>query len=299
MKLREICELAWREVLVRRTQSVAVVVVMGAVVGLVLAILMITQGLENVVLKYAQEETGGVVYLANYYKNDEMLEVISRRIDKYGGEIVMLMPEQAGDKVDVAREKVVVKFDSVRDAYEFYKKKDKDELHYRADDYEIVELFGNQMAVYGYFRRMEGNLIVSIVLVLTVVAAVIAMLMMSYTLVRNMKTFALYRTLGASRKQVLLIGLVYLGELWGMAMILAVLMAVVLAGVATLVGWQYLSGKLGEVYPGMSGFRPILIGWSWKSWAVIVVMMLLVPVTLILSLDQFSTKKMAWRLKGE
>lgn len=286
--------------MLHRVRSVGTAVVMGVMFGLVLVILVVAQGVENVVLKYAQDETKGKVYLVSDYDGNNGIELILERINRYNGKIVTLTSEELGDETETLEGGIVVEFDSVKKAFEYYEKSDAADLHYKKEDYRIEELFGNQMAVYGYFREINGNVVEPVTLVLMVVAGVIFVLTGSHALSQNMKTLALYRALGASKKQILMVDLMYLIGLCGLAISVALLVALVMSGAAALLGWDYLRDRMMEVYPGIGAVgMPILMGWNLKCLEVIACMILCVPLTLVLSLDQFTMKRLAWQLKGD
>lgn len=297
MTLRELFRLSHREFMAYRTRSRATVITIGALFGLLLAVLLIVQGLENVVLRYARDATGGEIYLVSSYdKSDVVLE----RINKYRGEIVQLSDEQLaqiGEQLPASM--IVTKFARLPDAYDYASKADYAELHYNPKEYLVAELFSNQVRVYGYFRDKRRAFVRPSSVVLLAVAAFILAFTMAHLIASSTKTFVLYRSIGASKWQLLLVYFMYLLELCVRAAVFAVVLALALAGMVTAAGWNYLLTQLTELYPAAPQFWPVLVGVNWSSIGVICCMFLAAPVSFLLCLDQFSSKKLAQKLKGD
>ena len=83
MKLRDIYRLAHREYAAYKTRSVATIITVGALFGLLLGILFVMQGLENVTLRYAGEATDGWIYLANSYEDRGVDDSFIRQRDVF------------------------------------------------------------------------------------------------------------------------------------------------------------------------------------------------------------------------
>lgn len=297
MTIKEIFRLSHRELVAYRTRSRATVITIGVLFGFLLAILFIMQGLENVVLRYAGNKTDNVVYLASSYENRNL---VLERISEFDGEITTLTNEQKaeiGEEIPVSF--VLAKFDNLENAYRYYSKTDAKELHYNTDNYEILELFSNQVRAYRYFREKNRSFVRPASIVLMIVSAFILAFTMAHLIASSTKTFVLYRSIGASRVQLLIIYFVYLMELCVRAAIFAICLGLVLAAIMTGVGWNYLLERLIEVYPNVPEFPPILLGVNWQCFEVIVCMFLAAPVSFLLCLDQFSNKKIAQKLKGD
>lgn len=299
MTFKELFRLSHREYTSYRTRSRATVITIGVLFGALLAILFVVQGLENVVLRYASDATNGEVYLVGSYEGNRD-DLMMERLREFGGEVVDLTDEQKAEIGEEIPESVVIaKFTNLKNAYEYYSKADAKELHYNADDYQIVELFSNQVNVYRYFRDKNKDFIRPASVVLMAVSAFILAFTMAHLIASSTKTFVLYRSIGASRGQILSIYFMYLLELCVKAAVFAVILALVLAGVGTVVAWNYLLEQLTTLYPQAPQFLPILLGVNWRCLETIVCMFLAAPVSFLLCLDQFSNKKIAQKLKGD
>lgn len=297
MTIKEILKLSNREFTAYRTRSVATVIAVGTLFGLLLAVLFVAQGLENVVLKYAGDATDGAVYLASGYSDTQL---VIDRIYKFGGEIVELSEQQKTKPEAGGLESLIIaKFNSISRAYQYNMMLDADELHYSPRQYHVEELFGNQIKVYHFFKEKKQDFVIPIGGVLLVVSVFILALTMAHLIASNTKTFALYRSIGASKGQILLVYFVYLLELCAWAAIFAVGLGVLLAGVATGIGWNYLLAQLTEYYPGISEFWPILVGVNWQCAGVILVIFASAPIAFLLCLDQLSSGRLTQKLKGD
>lgn len=297
MTLREIFRLSHRELVAYRTRSVATVVTVGALFGLLLMILFAVQGLENVVFRYARDATGGEVFLVSDYKDPDL---VRERIQEYDGKIVMFSMEEL-EKLggELPETTIVAKFTDLKKAYAYYVKGDKMEWGYDSEKYQIEEIYSNQMGVYRYFREKNQDLVWPVTAVLVIVSAFILAFTMAHLIASSTKTFVLYRSIGATRGQLLMIYFVYLMELCAASALFAVTVALILAGILTAAFWNYLSTQLHEFYPEAPSFWPILIGVNWRELAVLVSMFMVAPVSFLLCLDQFSSKKIAQKLKGD
>ncbi len=236
MTFKELFRLSHREYTAYQTRSRATIITIGTLFGALLAILFVAQGLENVVLRYAGDATNGEVYLASSYEGGQNGLIIDR-ISNFDGEVTELTDGQKAEIGEEIPESVIItKFANLKNAYEYYSKADARELHYSADDYQIAELFSNQVSVYRYFRDKNKDFIRPASVVLMAVSAFILTFTMAHLIASSTKTFVLYRSIGASRGQILLIYFVYLLELCVKAAVFAVILALLIAGVATTVG---------------------------------------------------------------
>lgn len=299
MTFKELFRLSHREYTAYRIRSRATVITIGVLFSALLTILFVVQGLENVVLRYAGDATNSEVYLASSYEGTKT-NLVSERVQKFGGEIISLTSEQKAEIGEEIPESVIIaKFTDLANAYEYYSKADARELHYNADDYQIAELFSNQVSVYRYFRDKNKDFIRPASLVLMAISAFILAFTMAHLIASSTKTFVLYRSIGASRRQILRIYFVYLLELCVKATVFAAILALLLTEVATAVSWNYLLKQLTTLYPQAPHFLPILFGMNWWCLETIACIFLAAPVSFLLCLDQFSNKKIAQKLKGD
>lgn len=234
MTFREILHLSHREVVAYKGRSIATVIVVGLLFGLLIGGLMVWQGLEDVVLKYARET------------------------------------------VD-------------------------DRAEYSCED-EAIDNPSSDNVVYGvcrYFQKVEKDWVGPVSVILMIVGVLILAFTMAHVISQDTRTFMLYLALGASRGQIFIVYLIYLLEICVYAALFAVGLGVILAGVITAVGWDFLAMSLAETFPDSYQYAPVLLGWSWRCTEVIGIMFVMAPVAFVLCLDQFSEKKIALKLKGD
>jgi len=88
---------------------------------------------------------------------------------------------------------------------------------------------------------------------------------------------------------------------WGCfyAEMFAILLSLAFAVIVTIVGGDYIVGQLRQAYPGANEPLLVLMGWDWWYLLVILCLFGAAPVAFLLCIDQFSTKKLALRLKEE
>lgn len=297
MILSELFQLSHRELAAHRTRSTATVVTMAVLSGLLLATLFIVQGLENVALRYAGATTDYAVFLASSY-DDQAL--VFQRLSQYRGRLVTLTEEQKHALGETLPDSAIVaQFDHLDDAYQYSSKTDAEILHYRTKDYSIVELFTNQVAVYRFFRTQNQNFLLPACIVLTITSVLILAFTMAHLLASDTKTFMLYRSIGASRLQLLGIYFAYLLELCARTTLLAIAIGLSLAGIVTVVGWNSCLAQLTSIYPDAPTILPILFGLNWQCLIVIFCIFSAAPISFLLCLDQFSNRKIAQKLKGD
>lgn len=290
MGIKELFLLSYREIRAYRTRSRATIITIGVLFGLLFGVVLVFQGLENVTLKYAGSATNGKIYLTSLYQdivNDN--QIIYERIEKYNGKVVENKEETT----------IIAEFENIVDAYEYFQKTDFLDLHYNSDRYYIREINGEQITAYHNFNKFKKDFIVPAIVILLVVAVFILDFTMSHIMAQSGKTFVLYRSLGASKKQLVLIYFFYMLQLCVRAMIFAAVVGIFLAGISTAVGWNYLLIQLANNYPKSPHYSPILFGVNWQLLEITLLMLLCAPLSFLFCLDQFQTKKNILKLKGD
>lgn len=297
MTFSELFRLSHRELVAHRTRNFAAIITMAVLSGLLLTVLFIVQGLENVTLRYAGAATDYTIFLASSYTDQAL---VFQRLGQYRGRLVTLTAEQEQALGGPLPDSVIVaQFDHLDDAYKYSSKADAETLHYRTDDYTIIELFTDQVAVYRFFRTQYQNFLRPACIILIVASVFILAFTMAHLLASNTKTSMLYRSIGASKLQLLGIYFLYLLELCAYTVLLAIILGLLLAGVMTAVGWNSCLTYLAANYPDAPTFLPILFGLNWQCLIVVSCIFGAAPVSFLLCLDQFSNRKIAQKLKGD
>lgn len=294
MHFRDLIHLAHLNFSGFRTRSLASIIVIGILFSLILSAELIIQGLENVTLRYAGEPTSGTIYIASDYDNGRRPELIRERATYYGGELKEANPQDLNN-LNFTPQYIIV-FHNYAKAYEYYRLADEQQFNYSPQHYHNTEPYTNQMSAYDYFYTMKHNLH-PLLIILVVAAILILTFTTAHLIAESSQSITLYRSLGASRWQIFAIYLAYLLELCLSAALFAIILALLLAGLATAISWQYLQTTLTEFYPLASPHPPILLGINWACFGIIAAMFLAAPGAFLLSIDQFSSKKIAFRLK--
>lgn len=288
--------LSHRELSAFRTRSRATIITIGLLFGILLGATMILQGLENVVLRHAGEPTDGLVYFASDYDSGQRPELILERITYYGGEVTEA-PSTNLSQLSFAPQYITVFHDRAQ-AYNYYAKDDTARFNYSTNSYHITELCTRQMPAYTYFRQLNRTLR-PLLIVLLLAAILILTFTTAHLIAQSTLNISLYRSLGASRLQIFGIYLAYLFELCFYAATFAIILALILSGIATACCWSSLQSELIQAYPGTASYPPILLGFNWQCLLIIVTIFLPAPLAFLLCIDQFSAKKLASRLKGD
>ncbi len=162
--------------------------------------------------------------------------------------------------------------------------------------YRMEDMFSNPVAVMSAFSTY-GLIVMVLELLLLIVALVISVLTLTHTVDDDVQIIALYRSMGASTLDILLIYLLYLVELCLSAILMCIVIALGLALVASLMSAGAMSGSLRQFYSLAEKPSVMLIGVNRNFWLVMLAILIVAPVTLILSLGYFSSKRIAAKLK--
>ncbi len=160
------------------------------------------------------------------------------------------------------------------------------------------DLFSNTISVARSFAGLK-NMLVVIEVILLIVAVVIASLTFGHMIDQDAATIALYRAMGATKLQILLIYLCYLVELCILALGVCLVIALGIAGVTALMNAGELSQKLQKFYRLAEAPRVWFVALNWVTWTVVGAVLVIAPVTLILADRHFSARNIARKLKED
>ena len=160
------------------------------------------------------------------------------------------------------------------------------------------DLFSNTISVARSFAGLK-NMLVVIEVILLIVAVVIATLTFGHMIDQDAATIALYRAMGATKLQILLIYLCYLVELCILALGVCLVIALGIAGVTALLNAGELSQKLQKFYRLAEAPKVWFFALNWVTWTVVGAVLVIAPVTLILADRHFSARNIARKLKED
>lgn len=294
---RQTWRLAARELAARRAQSVAVALAVGLMLGVLIAALAVVRGLEQICVTAAGAATGGQVYLfAGLDVADGAAEIVAHA-QAQGGRVLAAdaaeLQELGGLSADAAG--TVVAFAGVADAAAY-----RQEIlaTFSAEHYQDTELFTEQLSVYSGWQGFDADFLAPAFWVGLAAALLVAVCIFSYVLLGRTQTLARYRTLGASRGQLVGIFEIYFLALSGLALVAAFVVALLLVAVASLVFGVWLEPQPGICAEAFSGGH-WLWGWDGRILLVLALPLMATGGTLLLNLDLFFDRKLSKRLKEQ
>lgn len=195
-------------------------------------------------------------------------------------------------------EHILAVFPNVKLAYDYMQLEDEAEFNYSRMQYTTMEVYSAQTSAYGAVKRAEQTLRF-FEIVLLVVAAVVLVFTFVHLIDHEVQTIALYRALGATTGNIVMIYLIYLLELCVLAIIFATLVGTVMAFAINLFDAQALAIWIEHEYELEIDTALILWGLNWHYLQIVLLMLMLVPVTFILTFDRMSPNNIARRLKQD
>ena len=194
----------------------------------------------------------------------------------------------------------IVEFKKLKDAYDFYANENCELERNQgkcSSNFTVEELVGNRLQSQNALKslyRFLGYDEVALILVAVTIAV--------FTFIRlvgeNARSIALYRSIGASSSDILLIYLFYLLELCFFATIFSFLLGLAIAVAISVKDIEVLSNMFTSIFARKitSG---LLIGFSPEMITIAISIFLTAPLCTLLTLDQLSTKNIAKKIKSE
>lgn len=169
---------------------------------------------------------------------------------------------------------------------------------FSSEDYQDTELFTEQWLVYDGWRSFDADFLTPAFWVGLGATLLVAVCIFSYALLGRTQTMARYRTLGASRGQLVAIFGIYLLMLGGLALFMALVATLLLVAVASLAFGLWLEPWPGICAEAFSGGH-WLWGWDARMLLVLALPVVATGATLLLNLDQFFDHKLSKRIKEQ
>ena len=323
MRLFDAQRLAWSNLRAAWGRNLAAIIVMGVLFGLLMGAEFVLAGLENTLAQYANKQTDDNIYVVTETIAD-LAEFGGTEIEEIGGDLrategrLMIAENQTIENLNLMdflldgisegtirglvkeagvyrlspeerQGRFLVRFTETEQAYRFLKNAaEKNRAAY--------EVISNHTGIYGRFWQLRKAAKV-IKYILLVVAVIITVFTLAHLLSQEVATVALYRALGATTGEVMLVYFLVLLELMVGAVIFAVGLGLVLAGVVTLMNTQTLGVLLTRFYQVESLGPVVLIGLNSQVLSIGYLMMLVAPLSFVLTADQISRKRLARRMK--
>ncbi len=159
----------------------------------------------------------------------------------------------------------------------------------------MLDAFGNALSIHRGFANLRGNLRWPLVIAVAV-TVVIVIFSQIYLIDHDTANLALYRTLGATTWDILVVLFEYLLLVGTGIIIIALMIGTAIALVVTGVSSKHLMEILKEFYEVVP-HTTILVGVSTEMLIIKLIILGSIPVSLLLMLDQFSTQRLSQKLK--
>lgn len=166
--------------------------------------------------------------------------------------------------------------------------------------YELINMdtFGRVIYLELDFDNLQFML-TAIEVLFIVIAILIATFTFAHLIDSDAATVALYRSLGASTRNIYLIYFLYLVELCLLAVVSCIIMAFILVGIMWLGNAGALAERLKEYYILKDLPKVNLFGFSKMFFWTIGAIMIVAPISLVLTMRRFSAKHIAKKLKED
>lgn len=197
----------------------------------------------------------------------------------------------------------VVRFANPRDAAAYQTTAGFDSLRYGYDtdaDYQylIADLFNNTLSVAG--ATTSAQFIIYVVMgAFLILALILIVTTLSHAADEDAATIALYRSLGASTRAVHLIYFLYLLLLCLLAALISFLVALLFASLIALIVAAPFAASLQTFYQLSAPPAISCLGLDGFALLLLTAILLIAPITLLLTFHQFSTKHLSRKLKNE
>ena len=166
--------------------------------------------------------------------------------------------------------------------------------------YELLNMdtFGRVIHLKYDFDNLQFML-TAIEILFIVIAILVATFTFAHLIDQDAATVALYRSLGASTGNIYLIYFLYLVELCLLAVLSCILIAFIIVGVMWLCNAGALAERLKEYYILKDLPKVNLFGFNGMFFWIIGAIMIIAPISLVLTMRRFSVKHIAKKLKED
>ena len=199
--------------------------------------------------------------------------------------------------LDESSSKTIVRFNDARQAYAYYSYINC--LHEETTGCNrgtAEELFSNQLAIvhaFSVFKRIFNYAAIA----LMVMGAIIMVFTFIRLIDQDKQNIALYRSLGANGRDIFIIYLSFLLELCVFTTIFAILLGAILSFVLSFINSSPLSAMLTAHYLITPKEPIILFGINQSCLNLIIMILAIAPICSLLSIDHFSNKNLAKKMK--
>lgn len=280
------------------TKSLTTIVSIGILYSVIAALIFITNGLGQTLKNYSDEINDGDVYLLSEYEGEDN-DLIERRAKKYHGEKIELSKSQL-DRYGIIENDsaIILKFTNFTQAEQYYNRKDTREFGYVKDEYHVTELFSRKISAKQTLENTKNEKIIPIIIILIIASMLIFVFIISHIISSDDKIIIMYRSLGATKKQIFFIYFSYIQEICFYIIIMMFIVGGLMAGLSKIWIGSYFTDWLLSYFPGGTNPKVSTFGFNEDFIYLFISLFASSFLSFLLCIDQFFTKKISQRIKG-
>ncbi len=215
----------------------------------------------------------------------------------FGGKVANYSPDSLGNyeplnQAAATRPITLVRFPDPANAYKTYQTLSEERRSFPA-----IELLNNSYNSYIRFHTSDG-LTTLLQVAFLIIAGVIAIGTYVYLLDQSMHSIVVYRALGANTFDLIIISLGYIIEVSLTLLLYVFLASLLIALIVSGLDASYLTKLLTDFY-GFTPSNTLMIGFNMDTLWIILTILLTAPLSVLLTLDQFSIKRLSQKLKQD
>jgi len=262
------------------------------------ALIFITNGLAQTLKNYSSEINDGEVYLLSEYEGEDD-DLIERRAKKYHGEKIELSQSELDRYgITINDSAVILKFINFAQAEQYYNRRDTREFGYAKNEYHVTELFSQKISAKQTLEDTKNEKIIPIIIILIIASMLIFVFVISHIISSDDKIIFMYRSLGATKKQIFFIYFSYIQELCFYIIIMMFIVGGIMAGLSKIWIGSYFTDWLLSYFPGGTNPKVITLGFNEDFIYLFISLFASSFLSFLLCIDQFFTKKISQRIKG-
>lgn len=280
------------------TKSLATIISIGILYSVITALIFITNGLIHTLKNYSNDINDGEVYLLSEYEGEDD-DLIERRAKKYQGEKIKLSQSQLDRYgIFVNDSAIILKFTSFTQAEQYYNRKDTREFGYVKDEYHVTELFSRKISAKQTLENTKNEKIIPVIVILVIASMLIFIFVISHIISSDDKIIFMYRSLGATKKQIFFIYFSYIQEICFYIITMMFIVGGIMAGLSKIWINPYFTDWLLSYFPGGTNPKVSTLGFNEDFIYLFISLFISSFLSFLLCIDQFFTKKISQRIKG-
>lgn len=193
---------------------------------------------------------------------------------------------------------VILKFINIAQAEQYYNRKDTREFGYAKDEYHVTKLFSRKISAKQTLEDTKNEKIIPIIIILIIASMLIFVFIISHIVSSDDKIIFMYRSLGATKKQIFFIYFSYIQEICFYIIIMMFIVGGLMAGLSKIWIGSYFTDWLLSYFPGGTNPKVSTFGFNEDFIYLFISLFASSFLSFLLCIDQFFTKKISQRIKG-